>query len=577
MNSFSKFFKFGFVFIAIISLALVAGCKDDDDDPDPVQPTASFQYEISTDNFLMVTFTNFSQNATSYSWAFGDGNTSTDEDPVHVYSAAGDYTVELTATNDEGSKTKSETFTLTDPNSALTLLAGTTSKTWYLQREGVALGIGPAIGDNSWWGFGAGTPLGDRPCILDDKYTFHADGTWEFDSGGTLFVDANGNGGWLGDTESCYDETEPGVWTTPDGDNSDFASGGAYTFEYDAATSLISILGSGAYIGLAQKTNSTTDNYLPINLKEYTVFNFVAGDIADSLQMALLREDNSAWNFYLVSYHDINDLPDIPTSLPGAGFAYVKDGTTVTFSNNSTNSTSYSWDFGDGNTSTEEDPIHIYGGAGDYDVTLTAMDDNGNSDQETQTITISLAVFTVDILSNETGRVWKLQNAPGSYKVGPAAGDGSWWSIPEEDLATRACAFDDEFIFANDGTYTYDSKGMLWAEAYMLADGCVADGDLTPPFDVLGSGTHTFEAFDAVGGDPAKIRVIGTGAFVGFSKAFNGGELNGAADPPINPVDEITYDVFDYVPGVDKDVLVITVDISADGSGWWTMTLESEN
>ena len=575
MNSFSKLFKFGFVFIAIISLALVAGCKDDDDDPDPVQPTASFQYEIDGDNFLMVTFTNYSQNATSYSWAFGDGNTSTDKDPVHTYGAAGEYTVVLTATNDEGSKTKSETFTLTDPNSALTLLAGTTSKTWYLQREGVALGIGPAINDNSWWGFGAATPLGDRPCILDDKYTFHADGTWEFDSNNTLFVDAIANGGWLSDTESCYDESEPGVWTTDQGDNSDFANGGAYTFDYDAATNLITLNGSGAYIGLAQKTNSTDDNYIPISLKEYTVFNFVAGDIADSLQMALVRPDASAWNFYLVSYHDINDLPAIPTAMPNAAFSYTREGTTVTFDNNSVNATSYSWDFGDGNTSTETDPVHIYAGEGDYDVMLTAMDDNGNSHSTTQTVSISLAVFTAEKLSSESGRVWRLQNAEGCYKVGPAPGNGEWWGVPQGDLDARACQLDDEFIFATDGTYTYDSKGEVWAESYMLAEGCTADGDLTPPFDALGSGTHAFEFIEPAGGEPAKIKVIGTGAFVGFSKAINFAELNGSADPPIVPADEITYDVFDYIPGADKDVLVITIDYTTNTSGWWTYTLES--
>lgn len=49
-----------------------------------------------------VTFTNMSTNATGYLWDFGDGNTSTDVHPVHSYSAAGTYTVCLTATNAGG-------------------------------------------------------------------------------------------------------------------------------------------------------------------------------------------------------------------------------------------------------------------------------------------------------------------------------------------------------------------------------------------------------------------------------------------------------------------------------------------
>jgi len=47
----------------------------------------------------VATFTNTSVGATTYAWDFGDGNTSTSTSPVHEYSAAGTYTVTLTATN----------------------------------------------------------------------------------------------------------------------------------------------------------------------------------------------------------------------------------------------------------------------------------------------------------------------------------------------------------------------------------------------------------------------------------------------------------------------------------------------
>ncbi|MFH1689206.1 MAG: S8 family serine peptidase [Candidatus Eisenbacteria bacterium] len=53
---------------------------------------------------LFVQFTDTSSGApTSWSWTFGDGGTSTAQNPSHTYTAIGTHTVSLTATNDEGS------------------------------------------------------------------------------------------------------------------------------------------------------------------------------------------------------------------------------------------------------------------------------------------------------------------------------------------------------------------------------------------------------------------------------------------------------------------------------------------
>lgn len=51
---------------------------------------------------LTVNFTNLTLPASTYSWDFGDGNTSTAVSPVNTYTSAGTYTVTLTASNSGG-------------------------------------------------------------------------------------------------------------------------------------------------------------------------------------------------------------------------------------------------------------------------------------------------------------------------------------------------------------------------------------------------------------------------------------------------------------------------------------------
>ena len=74
-------------------------------------PPASAAFNSEIDG-KVVTFTNNSSNATSYNWDFGDGNSSTEENPVHTYASFGTYNVELTATNECGSDKSSQSITL---------------------------------------------------------------------------------------------------------------------------------------------------------------------------------------------------------------------------------------------------------------------------------------------------------------------------------------------------------------------------------------------------------------------------------------------------------------------------------
>ena len=60
-----------------------------------------------------VTFTNNSQYAASYLWNFGDGQTSTEANPVHTYMTPGTYTVSLQVVNPLGNDTKTRTDYIT--------------------------------------------------------------------------------------------------------------------------------------------------------------------------------------------------------------------------------------------------------------------------------------------------------------------------------------------------------------------------------------------------------------------------------------------------------------------------------
>ena len=104
---------------AALSVLLITGCsKDSKDDPqpsgnNPQPPVASFTYVTSGSSApVLVEFTNGSTNATSYSWDFGDGGSSTYSNPTHTYNSPGVYLVELTATGPGGTDTESQVITV---------------------------------------------------------------------------------------------------------------------------------------------------------------------------------------------------------------------------------------------------------------------------------------------------------------------------------------------------------------------------------------------------------------------------------------------------------------------------------
>ncbi|MDW5549084.1 S8 family peptidase [Methanosarcina sp.] len=74
-------------------------------------PVANFSASPTSGKVpLTVAFTDTSTGTpTKWKWSFGDGTTSVQQNPIHKYSKAGNYTVALTATNTAGSNTVTKT------------------------------------------------------------------------------------------------------------------------------------------------------------------------------------------------------------------------------------------------------------------------------------------------------------------------------------------------------------------------------------------------------------------------------------------------------------------------------------
>jgi PKD repeat protein len=297
-------------FLSLIGLLMIVpSCQEDDPEP---WLFAHFDYTISDSNPFEVSFINYSKNAISYSWDFGDSGSSTDANPIHEYDTFGKYTVILTASNASGDfDEKIIEIEIGDPDTELKKLTSETSKKWILMREGVALGIYSPEG-GAWWEF-AGSGLSERPCVLDDEITFNFDGTVTVDTKNTVYLDGEADGGWndaLG--AGCHDESEADLWKAADGtDVSDFANGVSGTFTYDAASKILTVTGSGFYIGLTSKTNNG-DNAFPIDTKTYEVTNFEEGDGFDKMQLTMWLGDGASWKFNLISYDDFSQAPEIP-------------------------------------------------------------------------------------------------------------------------------------------------------------------------------------------------------------------------------------------------------------------------
>ncbi len=153
---------------------------------------------------------------------------------------------------------------------------------------------------------------------------------------------------------------------------------------------------------------------------------------------------------------------------------------------------------------------------------------------------------------------WRLAPEAGALGVGPALNDVSWWSNSEADVATRACLFDDAYIFRADGTFQNVLGDQTWIEPWQ---GAAAEECGAPVFPHDGSGSATYN-FDEVAGT---VTLTGRGAFLGLAKVINGAELENPADAP----DSVTY-----IATIEGNTMEVDIEIA--GGGHWSFKFNKE-
>jgi PKD repeat protein len=162
-------------------VAMVSSCKKEDPAP---APTVSIFHSVDG---YQVAFTATVTDVDSYAWDFDDGESSTEQNPVHTYDQSGDYSVTLTVTGPGGTADASTDVTIAA--SKLEMLTGgpamADGKTWVISTT---IGEGDAIyKDHPDWV--VDEPLVDGmlgfiglPSEYEDEFTFKHDLTYTHDA-----------------------------------------------------------------------------------------------------------------------------------------------------------------------------------------------------------------------------------------------------------------------------------------------------------------------------------------------------------------------------------------------------------
>ena len=333
------------------------GCADTLVLPVPVQvgqsPVANFSRTPATGcSPVTVQFNNTSSqvNNPTYSWDFGNGQTSNQTGAVITYTAANLYTVSLIVTNSNGC---SDTVAKNVNVFATPVASGSISSYNGCAPHSVNFTNNSQQATSYVWYFGDGSFSSQA----SPSHVYTTPGIY------TVMLIANG-------TNGCADTMIAGTPVTVAGTPN-------------------AIINASVSSGCAPLGVSFTSNSTGLVNASYA-WNFGNG------QTSILKDDSSYYNLsgtYPVSLvvtntggcADSASTQIAVTTTPQAS-AVITDTLgcapyTVTFTNTSVNATGYSWNFGDGNTSSLASPVHTYTTPGDYTITLTATTSGGCSSQ----------------------------------------------------------------------------------------------------------------------------------------------------------------------------------------------------
>ncbi|AKB80284.1 cell surface protein [Methanosarcina horonobensis HB-1 = JCM 15518] len=328
----------------------------------PAAPDADFSSNVTSGNLpLNVLFTDASTGtATAWNWSFGDGTYSTLKNPVHTYSAAGNYTVKLTASNAAGNDTKIKEnyIKVTTPQTPAVNF-------WGSPVSGNAP-LNVTFKDNTtgsptaWnWSFGDGTYSTDQ----NPKHTYSAAGNY------TVKLTATNAAGSNTVTKSNYIKVTGSSLQTPIASfSSNITSGSAPLNVLFTDTSTGTPIAWNWNFG--DGTNSAVQN--PVHAYS-TAGNYTV----------VLTVSNAAGNTTVTKSNYITVTGTVAQKPVAAFSASPTSGNAplnVTFTDSSTGSpVAWNWNFGDGTSSTEKNPAHTYSTAGNYTVTLTVTNAAGSN------------------------------------------------------------------------------------------------------------------------------------------------------------------------------------------------------
>ena len=308
---------------------------------------------------LITVFTDMSTDAVSWAWDFGDGSgTSTAQNPVYTYAAAGTYNVCLVTTNPCSSDSICIMVTVTGAGGppCTPTVAGFTSNSVGLD----AVFTDASTDATSWsWDFGDGAGTSN---MQNPVYTYAADSTYN-----VCLITTNG----------CSSDTTCMMVTVSAGNCTPTVAG-------------ISSTASGLTVNFTDASSDATS---------------WAWDFGD-LNTSTSQNPSNTYSIagtYTVCLVVTNpcSVDSICTSLtvtvcatPVAAFTSTDNNLTVSFTDASTNATSWAWDFGDGNTSNSQNPTYTFSTSDTYYVCLT-VNSGCATDVICDSITVSSCVAVV--------------------------------------------------------------------------------------------------------------------------------------------------------------------------------------